>query len=34
VTDTWRTTRCEDCGDEIDIDSDGWRTLCACDAAE
>lgn len=30
----WRTTRCNDCGDQIDIDHDGWRTLCACDTTE
>lgn len=28
----WRDAICEDCGDEIEIDRDGWRTLCACDA--
>ena len=26
------TTRCEDCGDRIEIESDGMRTLCSCDA--
>ncbi|MDJ0344261.1 hypothetical protein QMK19_29060 [Streptomyces sp. H10-C2] len=29
-----RAARCEDCGEEIEVDSDGFRTLCACDAAE
>lgn len=27
-------TRCGDCGDEIEIDDDGFRTLCGCDVAE
>ncbi|BDT39670.1 hypothetical protein [Streptomyces yaizuensis] len=26
-------TTCEDCGDEIEIDPDGFRTLCGCDVA-
>jgi hypothetical protein len=30
----WRTSRCEDCGDQIEIDPDGMRTLCSCDATE
>lgn len=30
----WRTSRCEDCGDPIEIDSDGMRTLCSCDTTE
>lgn len=34
MSDTWRTTRCTDCGEQIEIDPDGWRTLCACDATE
>ena len=29
-----RATHCEDCGDPIEIDSDGMRTLCSCDATE
>lgn len=29
-----RTTRCQDCGDQIEIDDDGFRTLCGCDVAE
>jgi hypothetical protein len=29
----WHTSRCEDCGDQIEI-RNGMRTLCACDAAE
>ncbi|MFF4388569.1 hypothetical protein ACFY0G_17580 [Streptomyces sp. NPDC001552] len=29
----WRTTRCKDCGDRIEVDTDGFRTLCSCDAA-
>jgi len=29
----WRTSRCEDCGDLIEIDGD-MRTLCSCDATE
>ncbi|MEU3399460.1 hypothetical protein [Streptomyces filamentosus] len=27
-------TRCRDCGEAIEVDLDGFRTLCACDAAE
>lgn len=30
----WRLARCEGCGDEIEIDQDGYRTLCGCDVAE
>ncbi|MEV6738663.1 hypothetical protein AB0N14_17710 [Streptomyces sp. NPDC051104] len=29
-----RVSRCADCGDQIEIDPDGFRTLCSCDAAE
>ena len=29
-----RQTRCEGCGDLIEVDADGFRTLCSCDAAE
>lgn len=29
-----RTTDCEDCGERVEVDADGFRTLCACDAAE
>lgn len=29
-----RITTCTDCGEEIEIDSDGFRTLCGCDVAE
>lgn len=32
-----RTTRredCEDCGERVEVEPDGFRTLCACDAAE
>ena len=28
-----RKTVCQDCGDEIEIDDDGFRTLCGCDVA-
>jgi len=28
------TTRCSDCGDQIEIDPDGYRTLCSCDTTE
>ncbi|WP_335983100.1 hypothetical protein [Streptomyces sp. CA2R106] len=34
VPPTRRPARCEDCGESIEADSDGFRTLCACDAAE
>jgi hypothetical protein len=27
-------TRCDDCGDEVEIDDDGFRTLCGCTVAE
>ena len=30
----WRTGRCPDCGDEIEIHRDGLRSLCSCDATE
>lgn len=33
-TPEWRTTRCEDCGEQIEVRADGMRTLCACDATE
>ena len=26
-----RYTHCEDCGDAIEVDDDGFRTLCGCD---
>ncbi|MET8609761.1 hypothetical protein [Streptomyces misionensis] len=26
----WRTTRCDDCGDEIEVNQYGDRTLCTC----
>lgn len=29
---TTRHTRCEDCDEPIEVDDDGFRTLCACDA--
>ncbi|MFI0827241.1 hypothetical protein ACH4Q7_22610 [Streptomyces roseolus] len=29
----WTTKRCEDCGDEIEVNRHGMRTLCSCDAA-
>lgn len=28
-----RTTRCEDCGERVEVEPGGFRTLCACDAA-
>jgi hypothetical protein len=27
------TTRCPDCGDRIEVEPDGYRTLCSCDSA-
>jgi hypothetical protein len=33
-TPEWHTTRCQDCGDQIEVSSNGMRTLCACDTAE
>ncbi|SCG07147.1 hypothetical protein GA0115255_122272 [Streptomyces sp. Ncost-T6T-2b] len=33
MQDEMRPTRCEDCGDEIEVDG-RFRTLCSCDAAE
>ncbi|MFF0092734.1 hypothetical protein ACFYSF_22615 [Streptomyces canus] len=29
----WRTTRCGECGDEIEVDQFGWKTVCSCLAA-
>jgi hypothetical protein len=29
----WHRTRCEDCDELIEVSRDGFRTLCACDAA-
>lgn len=26
----WRTTRCGDCGDQIEVDQFGWQTVCSC----
>ncbi|MEU5497927.1 hypothetical protein [Streptomyces griseofuscus] len=26
----WRTTRCDGCGDQIEVDQFGWKTVCSC----